>query len=344
MKLLFSFLLITLAGQGAAQLNRVAQAAGKLYFGTATNIEELSDSAYAAIINNRTEFGQITAANVMKWDSTEPSRGVFTFGAGDQIAALAKKNNQLLRGHNCVWHQQLPSWVTAGHFDAPTLSSIVSTHCSALMYVSKFQIPLELNFHPQTKDSWDVINECLNDDGTFRQSVFFDTLNTSFIATALRAARAADPQAKLYINDFNIEGQGPKSTAMVNLVKSLQAQKVPIDGIGIQAHLLVGGVPPTLLANLKQFTALGVEVAITELDVRMTLPVTAALLAQQRRDYQTVISACQAVKGCIGVTVWDFSDKFSWVPGAFTGQGAACPWDENMVRKPAIDGIIAGFA
>ncbi|KAL4261273.1 Beta-xylanase [Pleurotus pulmonarius] len=331
MKLLLSLLLITLAGQGTAQLNRVAQAAGKLYFGTATNIEELSDAAYAAIINNRTEFGQITAANVMKWDSTEPSRGVFTFGAGDQIAALAKKNNQLLRGHNCVWHQQLPSWVTAGHFDAPTLSSIVSTHCSTLVGHYKGQI-------------WDVINECLNDDGTFRQSVFFDTLNTSFIATALRAARAADPQAKLYINDFNIEGQGPKSTAMVNLVKSLQAQKVPIDGIGIQAHLIVGGVPPTFLANLKQFTALGVEVAITELDVRMTLPVTDALLAQQRRDYQTVISACQAVKGCIGVTVWDFSDKFSWVPGAFAGQGAACPWDENMIRKPAIDGIIAGFA
>ncbi|KAF9489445.1 endo-1,4-beta xylanase [Pleurotus eryngii] len=312
MKPLFSLLLITLSRQVGAQLNRVAQAAGKLYFGTATNIEELSDTAYAAIINNRTEFGQITAANVMKWDSTEPSRGVFTFGAGDQIAALAKKNNQLLRGHNCVWHQQLPSWVTVGNFDAPTLSSIVSTHCSSLVGHYKGQI-------------WDVINECLNDDGTFRQSVFFDTLNTSFIATALRAARAADPQAKLYINDFNIEGQGPKSTAMVNLVKSLQAQKVPIDGIGIQAHLLVGGVPSTLLANLKQFTALGVEVAITELDVRMTLPVTDALLAQQRRDYQTVISACRAVKGCIGVTVWDFSDK-------------------NMVRKPAIHGIIAGFA
>ncbi|KAJ8692997.1 hypothetical protein PTI98_010253 [Pleurotus ostreatus] len=146
MKLLFSFLLITLAGQGAAQLNRVAQAAGKLYFGTATNIEELSDSAYAAIINNRTEFGQITAANVMKWDSTEPSRGVFTFGAGDQIAALAKKNNQLLRGHNCVWHQQLPSWVTAGHFDAPTLSSIVSTHCSALVGHYKGQICTSPNF------------------------------------------------------------------------------------------------------------------------------------------------------------------------------------------------------
>ncbi|KAG6876681.1 hypothetical protein C0992_012114, partial [Termitomyces sp. T32_za158] len=175
--------------------------------------------------------------------------------------------------------------------------------------------------------SWDVLNEILNDDGTFRQSVFFTTTGTSYISTALRAARAADPSAKLYINDFNIEGMGAKSTAMVNLVRSLQAQGVPIDGIGVQAHLIVGEVPPTLQANLAQFAALGVEVAITELDVRMTLPATSALLAQQQRDYQTVVAACRAVSGCIGITVWDWTDKYSWVPGAFPGQGAACPWD-----------------
>ncbi|KAL0955072.1 hypothetical protein HGRIS_003989 [Hohenbuehelia grisea] len=162
---------------------------------------------------------------------------------------------------------------------------------------------LELSAHINTT------TECLNDDGTFRQDVFFNTLGTAYIATALRAARAADPAAKLYINDFNIEGTGAKSTAMVNLVKSLQSQGVPIDGIGIQAHLIVGQVPSTLLANLKQFTALGVEVAFTELDIRMTLPTTPALLAQQQKDYQTVIAACKSVAACVGVTVWDFTDK-----------------------------------
>lgn len=98
---------------------------------------------------------------------------------------------------------------------------------------------------------------------------------------------------------------------MVNLVKSLKAAGVPIDGIGVQAHLIVGEVPSTLQANLAQFTALGVEVAITELDIRMTLPSTAALLAQQKKDYQTVIAACKAVAGCIGVTIWDYTDKVS---------------------------------
>ncbi|KAK0223229.1 beta-1,4-endoxylanase [Armillaria fumosa] len=303
-------------------LNSAALAAGKLYFGTATDNPELTDAPYVTILNQRTMFGQITAANSMKWDATEPSRGTFTFAQGDVIANLAASNGQLLRGHNCVWHNQLPSWVSSGGFNAATLTQIVATHC----------------------DAWDVINEPFNDDGTFRSDVFFNTLGQSYIGVALKAARAADPKAKLYINDFNIEGTGAKSTAMVNLVKSLKAQGVPIDGIGIQAHLIVGEVPSTLKANFQQFTALGVEIAVTELDVRMSLPATPALLAQQKADYQTVISTCKAVNGCVGVTIWDFTDKFSWVPGAFPGQGAATPWDENLVKKPAFDGIVQGFA
>lgn len=98
---------------------------------------------------------------------------------------------------------------------------------------------------------------------------------------------------------------------MVKLVKSLKAQGVPIDGVGMQAHLIVGQVPTTMQENIQRFTALGVEVAITELDIRMTLPVTDALLQQQKKDYQTVVSACKAVLGCIGVTIWDYTDKVS---------------------------------
>ncbi|KAK0500455.1 beta-1,4-endoxylanase, partial [Armillaria luteobubalina] len=331
-------------------LNSAALAAGKLYFGTATDNPELTDAPYVAILNQRTMFGQITAANSMKWacstafvvftvfirrsqDATEPSRGTFTFAQGDVIANLAASNGQLLRGHNCVWHNQLPSWVSSGGFNAATLTQIVATHCGTLVghYAGRVY-------------AWDVINEPFNDDGTFRSDVFFNTLGQSYIGVALKAARAADPKAKLYINDFNIEGTGAKSTAMVNLVKSLKAQGIPIDGIGIQAHLIVGEVPSTLKANFQQFTALGVEIAVTELDVRMTLPATPALLAQQKADFQTVISTCKAVQGCVGVTIWDFTDKFSWVPGAFPGQATATPWDQNLVKKPAFDGIVQGFA
>ena len=96
---------------------------------------------------------------------------------------------------------------------------------------------------------------------------------------------------------------------MLNLVKQLKKDRVPIDGIGVQGHLIVGEVPTTIQANLQAFADLGVEVAITELDIRMDLPVTDAKLAQQKVDYHTVISACKAVKGCIGVTIWDWTDK-----------------------------------
>jgi hypothetical protein len=96
---------------------------------------------------------------------------------------------------------------------------------------------------------------------------------------------------------------------MANLVTQLKAEGVPIDGIGVQSHLIVGEVPTTLQQNLQNFADLGVEVAITELDIRMTLPETPVLIAQQTEDYRNVIAACNAVSGCIGVTVWDWTDK-----------------------------------
>ncbi|SJK98053.1 related to Endo-1,4-beta-xylanase [Armillaria ostoyae] len=328
-------------------LHSAALSAGKLYFGSATDNPELTDEAYVTILSNNKMFGQITPGNSMKWarsktlvgsagfscrsqDATEPSRGDFTFAQGDVIANLAATNGQLLRGHNCVWYNQLPSWVSSGGFDNATLTEIVATHCGTLVghYAGKVYVTFVSvlsvidNERFLGVNSWDVINEPFNDDGTWRSDVFFNTMGESFVGVALKAARAADPKAKLYINDYNIEGTGAKSTAMVNLVKSLKAQGIPIDGIGIQSHLIVGEVPSTLKANFEQFTALGVEIAVTELDIRMTLPETDALLAQQKADYETVISTCAAVEKCIGVTIWDYTDKYSWVPSTFPGQAS----------------------
>ena len=105
---------------------------------------------------------------------------------------------------------------------------------------------------------------------------------------------------------------GNKSTAMANLVKKLKTEGVPIDGVGIEGHLIVGEVPTTLVENFKHFTSLGVEISINELDIRMNLPPTDALLEQQKQDYETVVSACMAVEKCVGVTVWDWTDKVSY--------------------------------
>ncbi|KAI0044987.1 glycoside hydrolase family 10 protein [Auriscalpium vulgare] len=312
---------MNLAPMASAQLNTAAKAAGKVYFGTAVDNGDLSDSTYKTILAGG-DFGQVTAANSMKWDATEPSRGTFTFTQGDAIASVASANGQVLRGHNCVWHNQLPSWVSNGGFSASTLQSIITTHCSTILT---------------------VISEIFNEDGSFRTSVFYNTLNSSFVTTALQAAKSADPNTKLYINDYNIEYTGAKATAVQNLVKALKSAGTPIDGVGVQSHFSVGGVPSSYQSVLSAFTSLGVEVAITELDIAMTLPSTAALLTQQGNDYKTVIAACTAVPKCIGVTVWDYTDKYSWIPSASPGKGAACPWDANYNKKPAYQGILNGF-
>ncbi|TBU27857.1 endo-beta-1,4-glucanase [Dichomitus squalens] len=314
-------------------LNDAAKAAKKLYFGTATNADQWNDTTYYDILKDDAEFGQITPANVMKWFDTEPEPGVFNFTDGDVIANFAKRTGKKLRGHNCVWYNQLPGWLQNGTFTRAELALIVERHCFELVNHYRGQVY-----------SWDVINEPFNDDGTWRSDIFYNTLNTTYIPLALRAARLADPGAKLYINDYNIEGTGPKATALKNLVKDLKQHGVPIDGVGIQGHMIVGELPTTIQQNMEEFTALGIEVAVTELDIRFdALPPTAEGLAQQRADYETFVQACNAVPRCVGVTVWDFTDKYSWVPSTFPGQGAACPWDENYTKKPAYDGIIEGF-
>lgn len=188
--------------------------------------------------------------------------------------------------------------------------------------------------------AWDVVNEALNDNGTFRNDVFFSTLGEDYIKIAFEAAAAADPDAKLYYNDFGIENPGVKTTAALNIVKTLKAAGTKIDGVGFQSHFIVGSTPTkaTQVANLQSFTALGVEVALTELDIRMKTPSTTAQLTQQSTDYQTTVSACLVVTGCVGITVWDFDDNFSWVPSTFSGFGAADLFDDSVTRKPAYFG------
>ncbi|MEU9447372.1 endo-1,4-beta-xylanase [Streptomyces sp. NPDC048277] len=187
--------------------------------------------------------------------------------------------------------------------------------------------------------AWDVVNEPFNEDGTYRSTLWYNGLGADYIANALTWAHAADPAAKLYINDYNVEGVNAKSTALYNLVKSLKAAGVPIDGVGLQAHLILGQVPATLQQNIQRFADLGVDVAITELDVRMALPADSTELAQQKADFKSVVAACVAVTRCVNVTVWGFTDSDSWVDSTFPGYGAATPYDANYAPKPAYYGI-----
>ncbi|MFC4589160.1 endo-1,4-beta-xylanase [Sphaerisporangium corydalis] len=309
----------------ASTLRDGAAAAGR-YFGTAVAAGPLSnESQYITVLDR--EFNSVTAENAMKWDATEPSAGSFSYGSADALVTHAQAHGQQVRGHTLVWHNQTPSWVQ--NLAAADLRTAMQNHIANVVGHFKGKIY-----------AWDVVNEIFDDNGGFRSSFWSQKLGQTFVADAFTAARAADPAAKLYINDYNVEGVNSKSTAMYNLVRTLKSQGVPIDGVGLQAHLIVGQVPSDLQQNIQRFADLGVDVALTELDIRMQTPSDSTKLANQRTDYNRVTTACLAVTRCVGITVWGFTDKYSWVPDVFSGQGAALPYNENYQAKPAYTGML----
>ncbi|MCF6521907.1 endo-1,4-beta-xylanase [Streptomyces sp. JJ36] len=323
--------LAALAGAAPAQaadapLRDLAEAKG-VYIGNALAAGKLDGNARYRQIAGQ-EFNWVTAENAMKWGVLEPSRGNYDWSGADRIMEFAAANGQQVRGHTLVWHSQAPGWLENGGFPAAELRGLMYDHIDTTM--GRYQGRIA---------HWDVVNEAFNESGGFRDSFWYRTLGESYIADAFRRARQADPSADLYINDYNVEGVNAKSTAMYNLVRDLKAQGVPIDGVGLQAHLITGQVPSSLQQNIQRFADLGVDVAITELDIRMNLPADAGKLAQQARDYRTVVEACLAVSRCVGVTGWGISDADSWVPDVFEGQGAATMYDSGYNPKPAYDAV-----
>jgi endo-1,4-beta-xylanase len=305
-------------------LKTLAQAAGGRYFGSDMTGNLLSQSTVTQLQSQ--QFNMVTPGNEMKWDTTEPSNGTFNFGPGDQIVSYAQANGERVRCHNLVWQSQLPSWV----------SSLPTSQVQAAM---ETHITTEATHFKGECYAWDVVNEPFNSDGSFVSDPFFKAMGSGYIADALRTAHAADPAAKLYLNDFNIEGENAKSNAMFSLAQSLLAQGVPLNGIGFESHFILGQIPSDMQANMQRFANLGLDVAVTELDDRITLPATSANLAQQATEFSNVVKDCLGVSRCVGVTQWAVGDADSWVPGTFSGQGAATMFDQNYNPKPAFTAV-----
>jgi len=293
-----------------------------------------NDAAYAALLGQ--EFSMVTPENSMKWQPLEPQPGQLDFRAADALVAFAQAHDQRIRGHTLVWHNQLPPWLvpTSATLDDAALAALLQQHIAA-----------EVGHFRGAVYAWDVVNEPFNDDGSWRPSLWYTRLGRDYVAQALSWAHAADPDAKLYINDYNIEALGPKSDALYALVAELQARGVPLDGVGVQAHLASQyPFPATLEANLQRFADLGLDVAITEADVRLPLPADAAALAQQAAYFGRLGRACASQPRCVSFSVWGFTDAHSWVPGTFAGQGAATPFDASLQPKPAYAALQAAFA
>ncbi|MEU7900538.1 endo-1,4-beta-xylanase [Nonomuraea sp. NPDC049152] len=308
---------------------RTLAAARNLRIGAAVHDRGLAmDNGYRDKL--RYEFNSVTPETAMKWVNLEPEPGVHTWEKADAVVAFAQQNNQMVRGHTLVWHGALPTWISNGSLTDEELRAALRQHVETTVtrYAGRVAV-------------WDVVNEALAEDGSLKQTIWFKRLGPGYIADAFRWARAADPSAKLYINDYNAEWSNPKRAGLYNLVRDLRAQGVPIDGVGFQTHSLIKDptpetiLPTQLKSTLELFAGLGVDVAVTELDVRIKMPVDERKLAAQAEIYRRTTAACVAVSRCVSLTVWSVTDRYSWVPSVVPGWGAAHPLDTDLAKKPA---------
>jgi endo-1,4-beta-xylanase len=309
---------VVLSGTAEAATTLGASAAERgRYFGAAISGNRLSEARYSQTWT--TEFNGATPENEMKWQTIEPNRNQFNFAPADQIVSQARSRGMAVRGHTLVWHSQLANFVSG--LDTANLRAATINHINQVMGHWRGQI-----------HSWDVVNEAFEENGSRRQSVFQQRMGNGFIEESFRAARAADPAAKLCYNDYNTDGINAKSNAVFALVQDFKNRGVPIDCVGFQSHFNAASpVPSNYQQNLQRFANLGVDVQITELDIEGSG-------TAQANNYANVVRACLAVTRCTGITVWGIPDHYSWRP-----QGTPLLFDNNYNKKPAYTSVLAAL-
>jgi len=307
----------------AQSLRELAQARG-LTIGAAVSATPLRcDPTYAEAL--RHEFDLVTTENAMKFGPIHPEPGRYAFRNADDIVDTAEAQGMRVRGHTLVWHQQLPSWVEGGEWTREELLEVLHEHIATVVGRYKGRIY-----------AWDVVNEAIDGD-TLRDTVWSRVIGPEYIDLAFRWAHEADPDALLFYNDYGGEGINRKSDAIYDLVAGMIERGVPVHGVGLQMHLISGlaPLPGRAAENMERLGALGLQVHVTELDVRIRGVPAQRDLATQARTYQQVAETCLAARNCTALVTWGLTDRYSWVPSRFTGWGSALLLDETYEPKPA---------
>jgi endo-1,4-beta-xylanase len=332
----------TLSGVSAFATPATTAAARLIPYGAAARSDALaSDSSYrAAIIAN---CQMIVPESELKWLELRPARGQYRFEKADAIMDFARQNGIEVRGHTLAWYGAMPAWTEAIGSRAEAERELVD-HIETVVSRYRGVIP-----------SWDVVNEPLaewpENETSLRPSIWARWLGPDYLPIALRATVAADPDARLVLNEYDVEFEGPRFAArrqaLVRLLRSLQDRDVPLHAVGLQAHLFADRAIDRdgLQALLKEIAALKLDVLITELDViDYELPGKVserdALVAGMAGRF--LESVCDVVRPK-AILTWGLSDRYTWVPIYFKRRDGMpnrpLPLDADLKRKPLFDVI-----
>jgi endo-1,4-beta-xylanase len=348
------FILVTSAGCGgggstmtasptptpaATETLRAKAQARDLIIGTAADSRFLSETLYAATLSR--EYSELEAENEMKFEPIHPAPTTYNYTGPDNLVAFAQANSMKVRGHNLVSHGQVPDWVSSPltPWTPSSLSAVLSSHIANVVGHYKGKVY-----------AWDVVNEPFNSDGTIRSTIWSDSPGIGFagqgtktIEQALLWAHAADPAAKLFVNETGAETINQKSDAVYAMAQDFVNRGVPLTGIGLQLHVETSfdtdSTLESLSQNIHRLGALGLEVHFTEVDVRLQ-DGSATSLAAQAKTYQDLMKVCLAQTACKTFQTWGFTDMHSWIPESYPGFGWALPFDETYAKKPAYASLL----
>lgn len=334
---------------------------GKFLIGVAMNADQITGKDTAGVRLIKQHFNSITPENCMKSEVVQPQEGTFDFTLADQYVDFGQKNNMFIVGHTLIWHSQAPKWFFVDK-DGKDVSREV------LIERMKNHIYTVVGRYKGRVNGWDVVNEAIEDDGSFRKSKFYEIIGEDYIRLAFQFAHEADPEAELYYNDYSM-AKKEKRDAVVKMVKNLQSQGVKIDGIGMQGHMTMDF--PTVDEEEKSiiaFSGTGVKVMITELDLTVLpspgnkVSADVALSYEYRKQLNPYSdglpdSVAQAAHDRYAaffklflkhadkidrVTMWGLTDGHSWrnnwpVPGR---TDYPLLFDRNYQPKPIVETII----
>ena len=263
-KLISLVVVIFLSGVFSADLSAQAtlKETFKDYFlmGASLNRAQIFEKDLPGTKIVKEQFNTISPENILKWALVHPQPGRYDFEPADRYVAFGQKHGMFVVGHTLVWHNQTPRWVFEDKKGNPVsrdeLLKRLREHINTVVGRYKGKIR-----------GWDVVNEALNEDGSLRQTPWLKIIGEDYIAKAFEYAHEADPDAELYYNDYSLENE-PKRRGAVALIKKLQAAKIPVKAVGLQGHNnLTFPTVEQQNATLEEFAALGIKIAITELDV-----------------------------------------------------------------------------
>ena len=313
----------------------------KFKIGAAVKMKDLQEANYKSAVLKH--YNQITGEFEMKMASIWTSATAYNFTGADYLVNFAKDNNMEVHGHTLIWHKSVPEWLEKAKYDSITFEAKVKVYITDVVGRYKGKVK-----------SWDVVNEVFADGGNLREDTFIKPIfkdPIGFYGRCFRYARAADPDAKLFYNDYSVVLDGGKRAAIKKMVARFKANGVPIDGLGDQFHYATDTNRQTMKTGFTDMASTGLLMHISELDIKVNTAKSDSYVfnetenQKQAETYKFITSMYEELPQAqkFAITTWGVTDKYTWLTAFWHFKEYPLLLDADYNKKPAYQGFLDGL-